>query len=103
MLAAEDPALVSGLLLLSYPLHPPEKPEQLRTAHFPKLQTPALFVSGGRDPFGSVDEMQAARGLIPAPTELLTVEGAGHDLGRRGYDELARRVLEAFLRFVKSI
>ena len=102
MLAAEDPALVNGLLLLSYPLHPPEKPEQLRTAHFPKLQTPALFVSGCRDPFGSLDEMQAARCLIPAPTELLAIEGAGHDLGRRGYDELARRVLDAFVRFVKS-
>src|SRR5271169_5504212 len=42
MLAAEDPAIAHGLLLLSYPLHPPGKPQQLRTAHFPKLQTPAL-------------------------------------------------------------
>lgn len=100
MLAAEDPALVQGLLLLSYPLHPPDKPAQPRTAHFPKLNTPALFVHGCRDPFGSLDEMQSARGLIPASTELLHIEGAGHDLGRRGYGELAQRVVPAFLKFV---
>jgi predicted alpha/beta-hydrolase family hydrolase len=58
MLAAEQPDLVAGLLLLSYPLHPPRKPAALRTAHFPQLKTPALFVHGGRDPFGSHEEMQ---------------------------------------------
>ena len=98
MLAAEDPTLASGLLLLSYPLHPPKKPEQLRTAHFPKLQTRALFVHGCRDAFGSLDEMQSARSLIPAPTELMHVEGAGHDLGRGGYDALASKVLDHFLK-----
>jgi uncharacterized protein len=98
--AAEDPALAAGLLLLSYPLHPPDKPQKLRTEHFPKLQTPALFVHGCRDPFGSFDEMQSARALIPAPTELLPVEGAGHDLGRRGHDALAHRALASFLKLV---
>src|SRR5262249_20902139 len=58
MLAAEDPELVSGLLLLSYPLHPPRKPAQLRTEHFPRLTTPALFVHGSRDPFGSHEEIK---------------------------------------------
>ena len=100
MLAAEDPALAAGLLLLSYPLHPPEKPEQLRTAHFPDLHTPSLFVHGCRDPFGSLDEMQSARRLIAAPTELLRIEGAGHDLGRGAYDKLAERVLPAFVKLV---
>ena len=98
MLAAEDPALADGLLLLSYPLHPPGKPEQRRTAHFPALRAPALFVHGSRDPFGSHDEMCAALALIPAATELLTIEGAGHDLGRGAYDEVARRALAAFTR-----
>lgn len=102
MLAAEDPALAAGLLLLSYPLHPPDKPGQLRTAHFPELHTPALFVHGCRDPFGSFDELQSARALIPAATELLPVEAAGHDLGRRGYDALARNVLAAFLKLVNQ-
>ena len=52
MLAAEEPGVAEALLLLSYPLHPPNKPAQLRTAHFPQLRTPALFVSGTKDPFG---------------------------------------------------
>jgi uncharacterized protein len=101
MLAAEDPALTAGLLLLSYPLHPPKKPEQLRTAHFPNLQTPALFVHGCRDPFGSLDEIQTARRLITAPTEVLHVEGAGHDLGR-SHDALAAKVLAAFLKLANT-
>jgi predicted alpha/beta-hydrolase family hydrolase len=100
MLAAEDPAVADGLLLLSYPLHPPAKPEQCRTAHFPALRAPALFVHGSRDPFGSQDEMRTALSLIPAATELLTIEGAGHDLGRAGHDEVARRALAAFTRLM---
>jgi len=80
MLAATDACVADGLLLLSYPLHPPKKPEQLRTAHFPKVRTPAMFVHGSRDPFGSLEEMKSALQLIPAVTFLMTVEGAGHDL-----------------------
>lgn len=87
MLCAAEPdmvKLVSGLLLLSYPLHPPRKPEQLRVQHLPGLRTPSLFVHGTRDPFGSVEEMTKALELIPAKTELMRVEGAGHDLGFKG-------------------
>jgi hypothetical protein len=80
MLAASNPKIVEALLLLSYPLHPPRRPEQLRTQHFAHLQTPALFVHGTRDGFGSIDEMSAALALIPARTKLLPVEGAGHEL-----------------------
>jgi predicted alpha/beta-hydrolase family hydrolase len=99
MLCAEEPELVSGLLLLSYPLHPPRKPAQLRTQHFPKLQTPCLFVQGVRDPFGSIDEMESALKLIPAKHGLMAVDGAGHDLGFKGKarnDELPASVLAAF-------
>jgi predicted alpha/beta-hydrolase family hydrolase len=81
MLCAEEPTLAQGLLLMSYPLHPPRKPEQLRTQHFPQLQTPALFVSGTRDPFGSIAEIRKALALIPAKTMLIEIDGAGHDLG----------------------
>jgi uncharacterized protein len=84
ILCAAEPELVSGLLLLSYPLHPPRKPDQLRIQHLPNLQTPSLFVHGTRDPFGSVEEIMKALQLIPAKTELIKVEGAGHDLGFRG-------------------
>jgi len=101
MLAAETPGLVDRLLLLSYPLHPPGKPGQLRTAHFPQLRTPALFVHGSLDPFASTDEMQSAIALIPAPVQLLDIEGAGHDLGR-DRSNVAVKIVAAFLRFSRQ-
>ena len=96
---ASEHDLVSGLLLLSYPLHPPRKPEQFRVQHLPNLRTPCLFVQGTRDPFATVEEMKKALELIPAKTELLTVEGGGHDLGFKGKQraqELPEQVLTAF-------
>jgi len=75
MLAAEAPGLADRLLLLSYPLHPPRKPEQLRTQHFFNLHTPALFVQGTRDAFGSIAEIEQALKLVPAKTKLVSVEG----------------------------
>jgi hypothetical protein len=70
------------MLLLSYPLHPPKQPENRRTAFFPDLLTPVLFVHGTRDPFASPEELRDAMALIPAATDLLPVEGAAHDLAR---------------------
>jgi len=99
MLLAEDPTLASVLLLQSYPLHPPSRPRDLRTAHLPKLRVPALFVHGTTDPFGTQDELEKARALIPAKTTLLTVAG-GHDLGwstRRRDTELPNRITAALL------
>ncbi len=102
MLCAEEPGLAEGLLLLSYPLHPPRKPEQLRIQHLPSLHTPCLFVEGTRDPFGTIEELENAIELIPAKTRLLRVEGAGHDLGfkgKTGGKDLAHRVSSAFGEF----
>jgi predicted alpha/beta-hydrolase family hydrolase len=100
MLAANQPQLVAGLLLLSYPLHPPRKPAELRTAHFPQLKTPSLFVHGGRDPFGSHDEMKGALALITAKTMLLEIEGAGHELlGKKAQENLPSRIVQAFQEF----
>jgi hypothetical protein len=99
MLCAEEPTLVEGLLLLSYPLHPPRKPEQQRTQHLPDLRTPTLFVHGTRDPFASSAELEQARKMIPAKTKILSLEGAGHDLGFKGKtkkEELTAVVLELF-------
>lgn len=101
MLVSEDNGAADGLLILSYPLHPPGKPEQLRTAHLPKIHTPGLFVQGTKDPFGSPDEIKAALKLIPARTSLLLIEGAGHDLGfaRRATarsQEIPNKIAEAF-------
>ena len=90
MAAAERPGLADGLLLLAYPLHPPRKPDQPRTAFFPQWRTPALFVHGTRDPFGTLEELRAAMERIPARVDLLAVEGAGHDLkGNPGTDRTA--------------
>lgn len=80
MLCASEPKLVDGLLLLSYPLHPPGKAAQLRTQHFPELHTPTLFVSGTRDAFGTIDELHVSIKLIPAQTKLVAIEGAAHGL-----------------------
>ena len=99
ILCASEPDLVSGLLLLSYPLHPPRKPEQLRIQHLTNLHTPSLFVHGTRDPFGSIEEMKKALHLIPAKNDLLEVEGAGHDLGCKGksqVQEVPAQILAAF-------
>jgi predicted alpha/beta-hydrolase family hydrolase len=103
MLAAEA-GLAAALLLLSYPLHPPRRPADLRTAHFPKLATPALFIHGTRDPFGSIDEMRAALATIAGPHELMAIEGAGHDLGGKGSAaRVADTALDAFRKFAKLV
>ena len=103
MLAAEEPQLARALLLTSYPLHPPGKPAQLRVQHFPQLRIPALFTIGTRDPFGTVEELESARKLIPAATEVVMVDGAGHDLGygrKQAGNELPGRIRDALMALV---
>jgi hypothetical protein len=101
MLAAAQPDLVDGLLLLSYPLHPPKKSEQLRTEHFQSLRTPALFVLGSRDGFGTVEELTTALKLIPARTELMLVQGGGHELASaKSIASVTHAVVQAFRKFV---
>jgi predicted alpha/beta-hydrolase family hydrolase len=95
MAAAEHPELAAGLLLLAYPLHPPRKPEQLRTAFFPELRTPALFVHGTRDPFASIEELRAAIAQIPAHTEVLVVEKSGHEL--KAAEQMSEEILARML------
>ena len=103
MLVSEEPEVADGLLLLSYPLHPPKKPAELRTKHFPKLTRPAFFVHGTRDPFGTIMEMKAALELIPAAHALEEIEGAGHDLlGKKSGGELPARVATGFQTFLQG-
>ena len=103
MLAAAQPGIADRLLLLSYPLHPPQRPQDLRTAHFPQLQTPSLFVHGARDGFAALDELQTAMQLIPGRSELLSISGAGHELlSRSNRDKLPQRIAEAFLAFARA-
>jgi len=72
---------IAGLLCLGYPFHPPEKPQQLRTAHLAGLQTPTLIVQGTRDPFGTRDEVAAY--ALSRAIEILWLEDGNHDLKPR--------------------
>jgi uncharacterized protein len=100
MLVGRDPKLVEGLLLLSYPLHPPGRSAQLRTAHFPEIHAPALFVSGTKDAFGSQEELRQALKLIPSRTRLVPVEGAGHGLLQKSNrSELPAVIVQEFQSF----
>jgi predicted alpha/beta-hydrolase family hydrolase len=100
LLAADEPELADALLLLAYPLHPPRRPAERRTAHFPRLKTRALFVHGSRDPFGAIVMLRAALALIPTRTALLAIDGAGHALWppprAAAEDALPTRVVAAF-------
>ena len=75
--AAAEGLAVAGLLLLSYPLHPPGKPEKLRVEHFGDIDVPTLFISGEKDPFGTPEEFDSHIGAIAGPTEIRWVPG-GH-------------------------
>jgi predicted alpha/beta-hydrolase family hydrolase len=68
----------AGLVLISYPLHPPGKPDRLRVEHFAQIDVPVLFVSGERDPFGTPDEFAQHVGAIAGPVTQVWVPG-GHD------------------------
>jgi predicted alpha/beta-hydrolase family hydrolase len=82
-MAVADGLPALGLVLISYPLHPPGKADRLRTEHLPNIAVPTLFVSGTRDAFGTPDELNAAIALIPAPTTTVWIDGADHSLRRR--------------------
>ena len=90
----EAPLPAAGLLLIAYPLHPPGKPDRLRTEHLPDLSVPTLFVSGDRDPFGTPDELAAATASIPGEVTIVTVPGKGHDL--KGADDDVRAALRSW-------
>ncbi|MDX1892386.1 alpha/beta family hydrolase [Mycolicibacterium sp. 050158] len=83
---------VDVLTLFSYPLHPPGKPDRARVEHLPRIAVPTVFTHGTADPFGTIDEVRAAAALIPAPTEVVEVTGARHDLGSKTLDVPARAV-----------
>lgn len=85
----------AALVLISYPLHPPGKPEALRTAHLPELKIPCLFVQGTRDPFGTPEELEAATATIPGPVTHEWIDGGRHDL--KGADAHIAATVAAWL------
>lgn len=86
-----DPA---ALVLVSYPLHPPGKPDRLRTEHFPALKIPCLFVSGRRDAFASPDELERETAAIPGDVTLSLVDG---DHSLRKSERAAAEVVASWL------
>jgi uncharacterized protein len=90
---------VDALTLFSYPVHPPGKPERARTEHLPGIAVPTVFTHGTSDPFGTLDEVRAAAALIPAPTHIVEITGARHDLGSKALDVPALAV-DAALRLL---
>jgi predicted alpha/beta-hydrolase family hydrolase len=90
-MAVADGLDALALVLISYPLHPPGKPETLRTEHLPRLEVPCLFVSGTRDAFGTPAELEAATKTIPGDVTHVWIEGGDHGL-RRKDDQVAEIV-----------
>jgi hypothetical protein len=85
----------AGLVLVSYPLHPPGRPDRLRTEHFGLLGLPCLFVSGTSDAFGAPAELEEARAAIPGPVTVRWLEGGDH--GLRGRDDEAAEAVADWL------
>jgi predicted alpha/beta-hydrolase family hydrolase len=76
----DDPLPAAGLVLISYPLHPPGKPDVLRVEHLARLNVPCLFIHGTRDPFASPAELQHWTATIPGDVTHHWIENRGHDL-----------------------
>jgi predicted alpha/beta-hydrolase family hydrolase len=76
--AAEDGKNIDGLLFLGYPLHPPGRPDKVRSEHLPKIKVPMLFVQGSRDAFGSEPEIATLIKKLKLPAKLCAIEGGDH-------------------------
>jgi predicted alpha/beta-hydrolase family hydrolase len=94
-IAAADGLSVKGLVLISYPLHPPAKPENLRTEHLSRITVPTLFVHGTNDPFGSPIEMRRHVRKIKGDVTLRFVDRGRHDL--KGSDALIAETVGEWL------
>jgi hypothetical protein len=94
-----DVVSVRGVICVSYPLHPPKKPNQLRTEHLPRIQVPSLFVSGTRDEFGSPDEINKELVAIPIPPTIEFIEGGRHEL--KGHDDRVAALVNRWLLSLK--
>jgi len=79
---ADAPLRATGLVLVSYPLHPPGKPENLRVEHLPRIDVPCLFVHGTKDSFATPDELTRWTATIPGEVEHVWIDGAVHELKR---------------------
>jgi uncharacterized protein len=101
MVVANRSAPVDLLTLFSYPVHPPGKPERARTEHLSDITLPTVFVHGTSDPFGSLEEVCDAAAMIAAPTDVVEITGARHDLASKKLD-VAALVVDAALRLLRK-
>jgi len=99
-LAVADGLTAAGLVLISYPLHPPGRPQNMRVEHFPGLEVPCLFVSGTRDAFATRAELEAATAAIPGEVTHVWIDGGGH--GMRGKDVAVTHAVRDWLRALSS-
>ena len=90
-MAVAEGLAARGLVLISYPLHPPKKPERLRIEHLPALTVPCLFISGTQDSFGTPEELTSHTEVIPGPVTHHWIEGGRHDL-ERADDEITAAI-----------
>ena len=94
----DDPLPAAGLVLISYPLHPPGRPDTLRVEHLPRITVPCLFVSGTRDAFGTPDELTTWTATISGAVTHVWIDGKGHDL--KGADA---RIAEVVAEWVSQL
>ena len=99
MVVAAGEAAIDVLTLFSYPVHPPGRPERPRTEHLPEITVPTVFTHGTSDPFGTPGEVRDGAAMIAAPTEVVEIAGARHDLRSKTLDVPALAV-DAALRLL---
>jgi predicted alpha/beta-hydrolase family hydrolase len=105
--AKSAPGDVTGLVLLGYPLHPPGKPAQLRTAHLPRVSAPMLFVQGSRDTFGTPEELRPVLEGLAQGTRLVVIDGGDHSFtlpksSGQTLDTTLAHVADEVARFIAS-
>jgi len=98
---------VAGLVFLGYPLHPPGRPDKLRSQHLGAIRAPMLFVQGSRDSFGTPDELRAALADANAAADLFVVEGGDHSFkvpkrGAMPQDAVYDAMLDEIVRWLRE-
>jgi uncharacterized protein len=99
---------IAGLVFLGYPLHPPGRPDKLRSAHLPQIRTPMLFVQGSRDAFGTPEELAPILEALHAPAELCVIEDGDHSFKVRKSAPLSQSavfdfILDAVERWLRAL
>ena len=97
---------IAGLVFLGYPLHPPGRPDKLRSKHLPNIRAPMLFVQGSRDAFGTPEELRAALGGLEVAADICVVEGGDHSFkvpkrSAISQDQVFEIVLDEIVRWMR--